>query len=98
MELEAGLEHPTKIFQDNFGAIKWTKEMTGARHVKHIALKYSHVGESVESHEIEVLYVPSAENKPIISPEHYPASRQHREYLKISDVNLRGRVGKDSSD
>lgn len=100
MELGAGLDNPTKIFQDNLGSIKWTEKRTEVRHVKHMALKYSRIRELVENHELEALYVPLAEYKADSLTKALPdvTAEQHRKYLEIADVNLRGRVGTKPSD
>lgn len=63
LELDLDSHEPTKVYQDNLGAIRWTEEVQGLRKVKHVGLCYNFVKEAVQNQDVRVLYTASVKNK-----------------------------------
>jgi hypothetical protein len=61
-ELDIGHGKPSKIFEDNNGAIAWAKDRRRTKHTKHIAVRFAAVSDDVEQDRVSIEGVNTDEN------------------------------------
>lgn len=79
---------PSTIYQDNLGAISWTRNVEGLRRVKHVGIKYNYVKEAVQEGSIVILYVTSESNQADVLTKANVGSTfaQQRDWLQVQEV------------